>query len=199
MLYLIGGAPRCGKTILTEKIAKQKNIPYLSVDAFRAGLIPYFSQDEITKKLPDQYLRLETNTAEELLASEIIESKTLWLGIRGIIEYLILCKQEYIIEGVALMPEHIHELLKTHDASHIRIIYLVKTDKEKIKDGLINNTSKHDWLKDLLQHEEFIEKAVNMIHMKSTYIQEQAKRFDFTVIDTSEHFTEKIQELSQGF
>lgn len=199
MIYLIGGAPRCGKTILSKAMAANRHLPWISIDVFRSGIVAYISQDQIKDKLPDENLRLETSTPEELLQSERIESRTLWSGVRAMIEHLIKSEQDYIVEGVQLMPELVQELMETDYWKHIRLVYLVKQDLAEIKDGFSRNTSAHDWLKDALKNTELIERAAHMVEVKSRYIADEAKKYGFRVIDTGKDFDGELTRLQEEF
>ncbi len=199
MIYLIGGAPRCGKTLLSRALATKKHVPWMSIDVFRSGVVAYIPQDQIKNKLPDDNIRLETSTPKELLESEILESKTLWPGVRSIIEHLIKGGQEYIIEGVQLMPELVQELVETAYWKQIRLVYLVKEDLAEIKEGFPRNKSEHDWLKEALTNTDLVERAARMVEMKSRYITEQAKKYGFMVVDTGKDFERKLTKLVNGF
>lgn len=199
MIYLIGGAPRCGKTILSEKLSADRHLSWISTDIIRVSLLAYIPESEIEAKLPDQNRRIETNTSEELLESELVESETLWPGVCAIIKYLIDCQQEYVIEGVHLMPKLVQQLQNTSYWSQIKLVFLVKSDLQDIKEGLVKNTAKHDWLKDLLADDKLLEKAARMVQMKSVYIAEQARICGYEVIDTGVNFEQKISELSKDF
>ncbi len=199
MIYLIGGAPRCGKTILSERLSVEKHLPWISTDTLRASLLAYIPDSEIETKFPDQNRRLETNTPEELLESELVESETLWPGICAMIKHFVDCQQEYVIEGVHLMPKLIQQLQTTPYWSQIKLIYLVKSDLREIEEGLVQNKAKHDWLKDILEEKELLEKAARMVQMKSVYIADQARSCGYAVIDTGIDFEQKIAKLSRGF
>ena len=198
MIYLIGGAPRCGKTILSEALGATRKLSWISTDTFRSVILPYIPKSQVKKKLPDEFLRLEDSAPENLLKSELVESKTVWPGVHGMIEHLIACKQDYIIEGVHLMPELVQELKRKRYWKQIRVVFLVKTDLDEIKDGFGRNTSKHDWLSSALKNKPLIEKAARMVQLKSLYIAKQANKYRFSVIDTGKEFEIKIAEIASS-
>ena len=88
MIYLIGGAPRCGKTILSKQIAQQKNIPWISTDMIRSIVLACTPKAQMNKKFPYEKLQQEKqatpyqdvnfNPPRRLLLAEIAESKSLW-------------------------------------------------------------------------------------------------------------------------
>ena len=113
MIYLIGGAPRCGKTILSKKIAAQKKISWISTDSLWSVVLAGTPKSQIIKKFPYRKYRLDTHEPELMLQAEITESNTLWPGVKAFIKHLIDCRENYVIEGVHLMPELVQELKKT--------------------------------------------------------------------------------------
>lgn len=80
------------------------------------------------------------------------------------------------------------------------MVYLVKNDIEEIKAGFGRNTAAHDWLSSALEekNDDVIERAAQMVQMKSAYIGNGAHRFGFRVVDTGSDFTRTIEELSEG-
>lgn len=197
MIYLIGGAPRCGKTILSESMAAKNKLSWISTDTIRSVILAHTPKSQIKKKFPYEKLRLERDAPEKLLKAEITEAKTIWPGVRAMIEHLINCRQDYIVEGVHLMPTLVHQLKGTRYWKQIRLVYLVKTDLSEIKDGFLRNTSKHDWLYAALKNVKTMDKAARMVQTKSIYIADQAKKYRFRIIDTATDFKTKIDIQSR--
>lgn len=205
MIYLIGGAPRCGKTILSKKIASKRKISWISTDTIRSMALACTPKRLINKKFPYQKLQFEKSdipyndltrhSPATLLRAEITESKTIWPSTRAMIEHLIDSKQEYIIEGVHLMPALVRQLRGTKYWKHIKIVYLVKKDTEAILDGFRRNTSPHDWLAGAIKNKTLADRAANMVRTKSTYIARQAKKLQFKVVNIDNDFEKKINEL----
>lgn len=203
MIYLIGGAPRCGKTILAKKIAVKRKIPCISTDTIRSMVIACTPKRHINKKFPYQHLQLEENavpyqdmarnSSAVLLRAEITESKSIWPSTRAMIEHFVECKQDFIIEGVHLLPELVVQLRKMKYWKNIKIIYLVKQNKEAILDGFRRNTSPHDWLAGALKNEVVLQKAAAMVCTKSMYIAKQAKKLQFKVVNMDDDFEKKIK------
>ena len=196
MIYLIGGAPRCGKTILSHRIARHKKISWISTDSLQPVILPYIPKSQVLKKFPYQKVSLQKDKPETLLAAEITESNTTWPGIKALIQHQIDCNQDFIIEGVHLLPGLVYELKRTRYWKNIKLIYLVKIDLEKIKQGFLKNTSTHDWLFSSLKNEEILDKAARMVQIKSQYIATQAKQFDFKVVNMDIDFNKKIKKLA---
>jgi hypothetical protein len=95
MLYMIGGAPRTGKTILAQRIAAKLNVGWVSTDVLSAMLR---LKDKVKPKW-DATPKAVANSAEWFLPY-------LERFIRGV-TYLSDC---YIIEGVAFLPAQVMQL-----------------------------------------------------------------------------------------
>ena len=73
--------------------------------------MPYFKKDNseyfpfmkmFDAKNVDKFF--EDYNGKQILKDDIKEAKTIWLGVRSLIDYLLECKMDYIIEGVQLLP-----------------------------------------------------------------------------------------------
>jgi 2-phosphoglycerate kinase len=207
MMYLIGGAPRCGKTILAEWLSRKKNISYLSTDTVRQMVIACTSHTQLEEKFP--YIKLQESSApyhdvneyppEILLNSEITESISVWPSIRALIEGLIEHDRDFVIEGVHLLPSLVHTLGKESYWQKIKILYLIKTDIDHIKDGFYKNTSNHDWVSGALKNEALLGKIAHMVRVKSLYIAQEGSKFGFDVINTEEEFDLKLAHALDYF
>jgi hypothetical protein len=97
MLYLIGGAGRAGKSIASRTLFLEKQIPFISIDFLVMGF---------TNGLP--HLGIDANkTAEE-------NTHKLWPFIKSMAVCLIENGEDYIIEGIYLMPSQVHELIEEY-------------------------------------------------------------------------------------
>lgn len=204
MIYLIGGAPRCGKTILSRKLAEIKNISCISTDTIHQMILASTPKAQREKKFPYSKLQREAepygdvnqNPPSVLLRAEITEAKSLWPSIKAMIEDCIESKQSYIIEGVALMPDLVESLKKERYWHDIRLVYLVKNNLEELLDGFARNTSTHDWLSGAKDNPELLRRVARMVQVKSKYITNLAHTIGLTLVDTGANFEAKIRELS---
>ncbi len=200
MIYLIGGAPRCGKTILSKALAKEKHISWISTDSIWSIIVASTPKNQIAKKFPYRKTRLGVHSAKSILAAEITESKTLWPGIKAFIERLVETHEDYVIEGVHLMPELVHTLKRKEYWKDISVVYLVKEDLQKIRDGFSRNTSAHDWLAAVLQKSPHLQDAAaEMVHEKSRYAATGARKYGLPVVVMDDAFEKKIAALVKGF
>ncbi len=205
MIYLIGGAPRCGKTILSRKLAETKIISCISTDTIHQMILASTPKAQRDKKFPYSKLQREAepygdvnqNPPSVLLRAEITEAKSLWPSIKAMIEDCIESKQSYIIEGVALMPDLVESLKKEPYWHEIRLVYLVKNNLVELLDGFARNTSSHDWLSGAKDNPELLKRVARMVQVKSEYITNLAHTIGFTVVDTGKDFKRSIEQLTK--
>ena len=204
MIYLIGGAPRCGKTILAKKISIKKKISWITTDALRPVILAYVSKKERNNKFPYEALKINKNqyhferySPTKLLRAEIKEAYTMWPGLRALIQQLINCKQNYIIEGVHLLPQLINQFKNTRYWKNIEVIYLVKKDLNKIVQGLNKNKREFDWLSQGIKNKDNLIKATKLIKTESDYFVKETRRYKLKVINTDTDFIKKINKYSK--
>lgn len=203
MIYLIGGAPRCGKTILSKQLAKQKKISCLSTDTIRHMIVACTPYRQRGKKFPIElqksltpYHNLETLPPRTLLKNDVIESRSIWPSVRRLMEDLIESQEDFIIEGVHLLPILIQQLQTTPIWKQMKVTYVVKMDTNDIVSGFHKNMSKHDWLAGALNNQDLLKKVARMVQTESIYIHREAKKFGFPVIDTGKDFEKKLRLLT---
>ena len=68
MIYLIGGAPRSGKTILSKRIAQKNGIPWISTDTIRSIVLA------CTPKACT-FLRAALEIEEDITLLELVEKR----------------------------------------------------------------------------------------------------------------------------
>jgi 2-phosphoglycerate kinase len=198
MIYLIGGAPRCGKTILSKKLARRKNISCITTDALRAVVLNSMPKSQVRRKFPFVFLKgSEAESPESSLKTEVTEARSMWPGIKALIRQLIECEQDYVIEGVHLLPQLIRQFRGTKYQKNIKVLYLIKLDEDKIGQGLTRNTNEYDWLKPSLNNPAVIKNVAKMIRLKSEYIKRKAEQCGFPVVNTQNVFKKVIEKYSK--
>ncbi len=177
MLYLISGTSRSGKTMIAKKISAQKSISYLSLDWLVMGF---------TNGIPEYGIH------DKLFPDEIAERS--WSFLKAMLESMLWCDVNYIIEGEAILPELIVELSKKYP-DKLKICFVGYTDvtvDEKVKDIKKFSTGKSDWLSDK-SDEYIIDHVKNMIPY-SRKIKKSCKENNIRYFDTSKKFMEAIEQ-----
>ena len=199
MIYIIGGSPRGGKSILAKKLGKKINAPYVSTDFLKLMIRPYFKGTQKDKMFPfdkiwknldiNDYLR--DYTGKQMLNIDIQESKTIWPGVKLFISHTNKCKMDYVIEGVHLLPG----LVKSFQGDpNIRIIFLTKKEEEKIYHGLLKNRSGRDWVLDNAKDKEALKLFSKALSEHGKYFQKETAKYNFKLINTEDNFPDKINQ-----
>jgi 2-phosphoglycerate kinase len=197
MLYLVGGSPRCGKTTFSKMLAKKKRIPWFSTDLVATIVFPYIPKKEKAKKLPE--LNVCVASPKLLLQAEIQNAKTLWPGVQRLLFALSMNRHDAVIEGVHLFPDFIHELETMKEwefiRKDIRSVFLIKKDEQKIIEGFKKSDKSSDWLLQCIKTEADMHNAAKMVQIKSIYLEKQANKYGYRVVNTENDFQKTLKQL----
>lgn len=180
MIYLISGASRAGKTIVAKKLSTQKNISYLSLDWLVMGF---------TNGLPSYGIH------DKLFPEEI--AKRIWPFLKAMLESMLYSEVNYIIEGEAILPELIVELLEKYP-KQLKICFLgfmeVPVEK-KVQAIKKYSLVTKDWLSD--KSDEYIIDHVQNMIAHSILIKNSCKENGLIYFDTSNNFVATIEKAIQ--
>ena len=123
MIYLIGGSPRSGKTILSKRLSKALNIQYISTDILRLVMVAclkgadryeYFPFEKMFDSAGSVEKFYKNTSAKKMLKADIEEAKILMPGIKAFICHLLNSEMDYIIEGVHFLPSLVSQFKKNN-------------------------------------------------------------------------------------
>lgn len=201
MIYLIGGSPRGGKSILSRKLSKKLNVPYVSTDNLRLVVLPYFKGKDKDKNFP--FIKMFESAAidkffqkysgQEMLNADIREAGSIWPGIKSLIDHLLVCKMDYIIEGVHLLPNFVKEY---RGNKKVKIVFLSKIDEEKIYQGLLRYKHHGDWIKDNTKDKRVVALAAKSLYDYGKFFLKETEKYGFTCFNTEDNFLDKIEKAS---
>jgi hypothetical protein len=177
MIYIISGASRAGKTIIAKKISAKKNISYFSIDWLVMGF---------TNGIPEYGIH------HMLFPHDI--AKRSWSFLKAMIESILVSDMDYILEGEAILPELIIELLNQYP-DKIRICFLGFTNVnlvEKVNDIKDFSRKEKDWLSD--KSEAYILDHVQNMIVHSIQIKKSCAENNLTYMDTSKNFINTIDK-----
>lgn len=176
MIYLISGTSRSGKTLVAKKIMQQYQIPYLSLDWLVMGF---------TKGIPEYGIH------DKLWPNEIAEK--FWDFLKAMLENMIWSETDYIIEGEAMLPELINELLKKYP-DRIKVCFVGYSNvdvKEKAKD-VYNYSYGNDWLTN--KSNDYVESHISNMIAYSKMIKKSCEKHGIKYFDTSENFVQALDD-----
>ena len=181
MLFLVSGTSRSGKTLVARKILADKQIPYLSLDwlvmGFNTG-IPEYGIHHL------------------LWPHEIAERMEPFLG--GAIDCMLVDGMDYVIEGEAMRPRWVAELIDKHP-DEIRAVFVGYTDidvEDKValvKEHAVGET---DWLTS--ESDDYIRDHIGNMIAYSKTIKAECEQCGLSYFDTSDDFSGAIAAATEA-
>ncbi|MBP9864705.1 hypothetical protein KBC54_04650 [Patescibacteria group bacterium] len=199
MIYLIGGAPRVGKSIVSKSIAQAKGIEPISTDDMESHFsesipeerrrelfpLPGFSGEPSENTLtPDERVKLQTIGAESL-KTEI--EKTINEAIND--------HRDLVIEGIHLSPKIVRELIDKHGKDQIVASFVGSIDVERVISGMEKNTNPNDWLKDA--NEVVRQQVAEFVVAFSKYVQEETQKNGFSYLERTDAFESDMGRVTE--
>jgi hypothetical protein len=174
MLYLIGGAARTGKKILSERLLKEKNIPYFCLDYLISAI--------------DRNLH---NISSCQAAFKI------WPNLEAMLRNIVEVKSNYIIEGDKLLPGQVSKLIQDYPNQIISCFLGYSTIDPLQKVKAIKQYSSHinDWTRESSEID--LRDLVTEMLDYSQYLQTECLKYNLSYFDTSEDFSKTIDKAYQ--
>jgi 2-phosphoglycerate kinase len=176
LLYLIGGAPRAGKTILARRILAGHRIAYFSLDVLMSGIANAMPERGI--KVPDPALE---------------RARPMWPLVRAMALNLIESGDDYLIEGDVILPEHVAELRRQF-APQMRSCFLgyASIDPATKMHAIRRYASAGDWTLSLT--DAYLLKLTAELRDFSAYLRDQSAQHGLSFFDESAGFAEMLDQ-----
>jgi len=174
MIYLIGGAPRVGKTILCQQIARRLGIGWISTDIVH----------DLLRLTNVEGIKHEWNAAP----SAVVQSAEWFFPyLQRLVWGISKMAEAYVIEGVAFLPEHVARLAMDFQVRAVFVgssqMTLEKLDKYP---GMSRGYGELP--------EAHRRQIAGDVPLWSQFIRDESQRFGYPYVDTGEHFTQRLQE-----
>ena len=202
MIYLIGGAPRCGKTTIAQQLSKSLRVSWISADAIESIVASHTPKKDLPKLFPKGVIRHQTRQSNDLMYEQystqeitdvyIRQSKASWRAIRVLIECSIKEGHDFIIEGHQIHPQLIAQLKE--EFKGIKGLIIVRTDLDAIVSGALKSTAPNDWFIQKTKNIETYSKMGLMIQAYSQYFIEESSKYHIKVIATDNHFRQQLKK-----
>ena len=176
MIYILGGASRSGKTLLSRRAVSEKGIPYFPLDALFGGLANGVPQLDI------MYDQSFTERAEKI-----------WPVAKPLLGFFFHEERDFLIEGDSILPVQVQELAS--EGNKVRACFLGYSEvskEEKIALVRMYHQGTIDWTKDI-SDEEMLDLVDQMIEF-SKYLKEECAKYDIEYFDISHNFEEPRKE-----
>ena len=187
MIYLLGGPPRVGKSIISKTITEKHGINVVSTDSLGAvlenvlsseaepGLFVFNRFNEMTEA---DRINLMVENTTEFINYTIEESYSVWKAVKP---FILKEKDEgrnVVVEGVAVLPELVVQL----ENIDYRVVFIGnqgKKHKENIKKSAKEN--EYDWMGHY--SDDYIDAFAQCVVQMSSYIEKEAHKYSFEYIE----------------
>lgn len=201
MFYIIGGAPRLGKSIAAQRLMDQTKTPWLSTDVLRTVFSDIVSPSDRNKMFPfaDEMgdKKWFEKSPQEISEMQLQEARAMMPGLNSFIQHQICVKDNFILEGVHLLPSQIHELMnKPELKDYIHVVFVVASDLDVVKQGLNANTSHFNWLTGA--SEEVHDVVSKFVVDFSGRIKTEAEKYNLPVIERTMSFEQDMGLIAKS-
>ena len=202
MFYLIGGAPRVGKTTLAKKISSDYNIPWISVDTVESIILEYIPDDLKDDLFPKNKIRKETHdindemyslfSTKQIVDAYIKQSKASWKAISTFVKKEEQYGHSYVIEGFQIHPELVIQLQNENPEATIKSIFVGRSDVKQIIANVLEFGGRNDWFTKKTINESTYQKIAEMIAEYSNFFKLAAEQLDLPFVNLDGDFWSQI-------
>jgi len=197
-IFLLGGPPRVGKSIISSEIRQKHAVSVVSTDTLGAVLENVLSPEAAPdlfvfgkfNEMPmTERVKLITQNPTELIDYVRRESHVVWKAIEAFVRRENDEGREALIEGVAVLPELMSRL---EDIPH-RVVFIGnqgENHKENIKKSAQEN--EHDWMRGV--SDQYIDAFAVFVRQMSAYIEQEAKQHGFKYIEMDKELLGDVTE-----
>lgn len=183
MLYLLGGAPRAGKSTVARRLVTESGVPYFSLDYLMMGLANGLPLSGVDADDPD-----EARVADRM-----------WPVVRPMATAMLENGEEYLLEGVHLFPRFVWELQQAWPGQ-VRSCFLGYADADvqrKAAELRRFPPGPNDWMSEFDDGE--IARSVAAFKALSTLIRDECTRYGLRYIESSADFPGAVAEAVAYF
>jgi 2-phosphoglycerate kinase len=199
-VFLIGGPPKCGKTTLAKVLSQRLNISQISADTLQNIARSYIDQKDYKQKFPLRVIKgrdkdetYSQNSSDTIIKAYIEQGKTSYEAISVVTETYLTDKDDFIIEGYQVTPQIVNQIINKYSSEKIRAVFLVKNDENKFVEDIYKSSTPNDWIINKTKNKDTFFRIAKMITDYSKYFNDEAKKYNFTVINMDHDFEAQIE------
>jgi 2-phosphoglycerate kinase len=198
MIFLLGGPPRVGKSIISSEIRQRYGMSVVSTDTLGAVLENVLSQEaapdlfvfsNFNEMAMAERVKLMMTDPAELIDHVRRESHVVWKAVEAFIRRENDEGRDALIEGVAVLPELMSQL----EDVPLRVVFIGnqgEDHKENIKKFAAKN--EHDWMRGA--NDQYIGALAVFVKRMSVYIEQEAKKYGFEYIEMDKELFGDVTE-----
>jgi 2-phosphoglycerate kinase len=182
-VYLIGGAPRIGKSTIMQKAISQRPMHAVSTDAVREvlkGVLSEADHPELFKSAIGQFdgeasILTMKNQPESLVSHYLRHFEVVWKSVNDLVVCNMNNERDTIIEGTAILPHNVASL--PYDNKAVFVVNL--EDQTEVMSAHAQENS-HDWLN--LYDEEVTVAFARLTQELNKYYYQQAQQYGLPIV-----------------
>jgi hypothetical protein len=179
MIYLIGGAPRAGKSILGQSISARRNISWISTDLL-IDLLRLKDEDGV---------KASWNAAPEAIAAA---AEWFFPYLQRFVWGVSSQAENYLIEGVDFLPAQVAQLWAKYP---IRAMFLGCSQMTLEQfDQFPGRSPGYAGLPEALRRQ-----IVQDVPLWSHFVRQEAERFSYPYVDMAGDFSSRLSEAEAAF
>ena len=187
MIYLLGGPPRVGKSVISRTITAGHGINVVSTDSLGAVLESVlapeaepglFAVSKINEMTAVDRIALMVEETAERISYQIQEGHAVWRAVKPFIQREENEGRDVVMEGVAVLPELVSQL----ESIDHRVVFIGNQGDEhgeNIRRGAKQN--EHDWMRHA--SDEYIDAFATFVVEMSRYVEREARRYGFRYVE----------------
>ena len=177
MLYMIGGAPRSGKTTLARRMFAEHGVPYFSIDTLIASL---------ASAMPELGMRVSDPALKRM--------EVVWPMIRKVACDILHSGDDLLLEGDVLLPKHLIEFgHSTHAGIKACFIGYADVDPEKKLRAIREHVAAGiDWTEEL--DDARLLNLIGELRTFSEYLRRECCHYKIPYFDGSVCFASAIRD-----
>ena len=187
MIYLLGGPPRVGKSIISRTITGRRGISAVSTDSLAAILESVlgptleprlFAIEKLERRSPEGAGGWMAQSSVARMSCLLEESRAVWSAVRPFIGRESEEGRDVLVEGVALMPGLTAGL---EGVDHRAVFIGCQGDdhKRNITQGAAGN--QFDWMRHA--SDEYIARFADFVAEMSAYIEREAREHGYPYVE----------------
>lgn len=173
MIYLVGGAPRAGKSLLGQRVAARLGIGWVSTDLLVDLL-----------RVHDKSIKAEWDAAPEAI---LANANWFWPYLERFVWGVASQAEDYLVEGVAFLPAQVERLAGQYA---VRAVFIGCSNMSLEKlDAFPGRSRGYGGLPDAFRRQ-----IARDVPVWSAFIRQEAEAFGCAYVDTGDDFADKMDE-----
>lgn len=176
MIYMVGGSPRAGKSILAQRAAPNLRIGWISTDLL----------EDLLRLRNTTDIKVEWNAAPEAIAAS---AEAFFPYLERFVWGISTTAESYLIDGVDFLPAQVVRLATQYP---VRAVFLGCSQMTLERfDRYPGRSPGYAYIPEVMRRQ-----IVHDVPLWSAFIQQEAGRFGYPYIDTSDDFPARLDEAA---